>query len=263
MSSPTRAPNPQPTSLAPTSVALPVLAPTATPVSVDVELTISGMTCAEYGGEEEHVITLAVAATLSCDPWHLGATSCADTEVRRTRRRLTDAAALISFSLEEDPADNASDETAGELAERITALLSAASSSGALGDAIASELSDDYTGALATATVVAASAATRAPTEAPTEPPTQARTAAPSPASDLRQGESIPLVLIGAGAGGLIVCCCVALCCMRSRRTKRDDQKILLSSRDISMSDVFQHQGSRRGTTGSSPMRPTNRNALV
>ena len=238
-------------------------APTVAPVTVEVELTISGMTCAEYGGEEEHVVVLAVAATLGCDPWHLGPTSCADTEVRRARRHLTDAAALISFALEDDPADAASAETAGEVAERVTALLSAASSSGALGDAIASELSDDYTGALATATVVAASAATRAPTEAPTEPPTQARTAAPSPASDLRQGESIPLVLIGAGAGGLIVCCCVALCCMRSRRTKRDDQKILLSSRDISMSDVFQHQGSRRGTTGSSPMRPTNRNALV
>ena len=72
-------------------------------------------------------------------------------------------------------------------------------------------------------------------------------------------------MLIAGGACGLVVCCCaLGLVCSCMRSTKRDDKKALLvSARDISMSDVFQRQDSRRGSVGASPMRATNRHALV
>ena len=76
----------------------------------------------------ERIVGRAVAATLGCDPSHIGETSCVDTDVRR--RRLTDVAALISFSLAGSD-DSAS--TATELAESVATQLSEASSSGAQG----------------------------------------------------------------------------------------------------------------------------------
>lgn len=145
---------------------------------VSTTMGMGGLTCADYGSEEEATTNAAVASLVDgVGEEHIGDHVCTDVSRRvRGRGLLTDEVSIaFDITVTESTTDDAGALGATDLATSISTQIATVASSGALQSTIVASAPTDS--ALVSATVstvetVATTSYTNAPTSAPTSAPT-------------------------------------------------------------------------------------------
>ena len=178
-----------------------------------VSFSVSGLSCADFGSNEEQALRSTVAATLQMDALSFGGTTCSDEQRRRSL--LTDSSVSIALVIIGGDSSVSSD---AELAATLEEQLASAVSDGTFEAALSAAAAEANAPVMADAVVTSVLSTSRGPTPTPTTSETPADTL-----EDTRRPAPILSVSLIIAACVACVCCvgaCVMLHIRRNRETK-------------------------------------------